>query len=60
MAIVKASFTRSSGKIKKTLHYIVHRPGREGEKRNRELFGNWEESIQKADAYRLINTPGMT
>src|SRR5687767_6159057 len=61
MAIVKAYFTRSSEKIKKTLNYIVHRPGREGEKLTRELFGNFEESISKQDAYRDIDAqPGMT
>ena len=61
MAIVKAYFTRSSEKIKKTLNYIVHRPGREGEKLNRELFGDMEESIRKEDAYRLIDaSAGMT
>ena len=55
MAIVKAHFTRSSEKIKKTLNYIVHRPGREGERLNRELFGNFEEAIGKEDAYRRID-----
>ena len=60
MAIVKAHFTRSSGKIKKTLNYIVHRPGREGEKLNRELFGDIEETIEKEDAYRFIEARGMT
>jgi len=61
MAIVKASFTRASEKVKKILNYIVHRPGREGEELNRELFGDWEESIQKAEAYRRINaSAGMT
>jgi hypothetical protein len=61
MAIVKAYFTRSSGKIKKTLHYIVHRPGREGEKLNRELFGHTEESIRMEDAYRRLTAgEGMT
>ena len=58
MAIVKAYFTRSSEKIKKTLNYIVHRPGREGEKLTRELFGQSEESIRKEDAYRLIEAGG--
>jgi len=32
MAIVKASYTRSRSKIKAALRYIVHRPGREGER----------------------------
>ena len=60
MAIVKAYFTRSSEKIKKTLNYIVHRPGREGEKLNRDLFGDMEELIEKEDAYRFIEARGMT
>jgi hypothetical protein len=61
MAIVKAYFTRTIEKIKKTLNYIVHRPGREGEKLNRELFGHTEESIRKEDAYRYIEAgQGMT
>ena len=61
MAIVKAYFTRSSEKIKKTLNYIVHRPGREGEKLNREIFGHTEESIRKEDAYRRLTAgAGMT
>ena len=58
MAIVKASFTRSGENIKKTLYYIVHRPGREGEKLTRELFGHTAESIRKEDAYRFINAGG--
>src|SRR5687767_11020688 len=61
MAIVKAYFTRSSAKIKKTLNYIVHRPGREGEKLTRELFGHTAEAIRKEDAYRRIDAEaGMT
>jgi hypothetical protein len=61
MAIVKAYFTRSGEKIKKTLNYIVHRPGREGGKLTRELFGHTEESIRKEDAYRHIDAGrGMT
>ena len=45
----------------KTLNYIVHRPGKEGEKLNRELFGDLEESIRKEDAYgRLVAGQGMT
>jgi hypothetical protein len=61
MAIVKAYFTRTKSEIKKTLGYIVHRPGKEGEKLNRELFGNFEESISKQDAYPFIDAQqGMT
>src|SRR5918999_1925503 len=61
MVIVRAHFTRSRSKIKATLRYIIHRPGREGEKRTRELFGSFEEARSKADAYRLIDAQrGMT
>jgi hypothetical protein len=61
MAIVRAHFTRSRSKIKATLRYIVHRPGREGERVTRELFGNFEETINKEEAYRLIDAQrGMT
>ena len=61
MAIVRAHYTRSRSKIKATLRYIIHRPGREGERLTRELFGNFEEAISKADAYQLIDAErGMT
>jgi hypothetical protein len=60
MAIVKASYTRSRAKIKAALRYIVHRPGREGERLTRTLFSG-EKTLSKADAYRLIDeTRGMT
>jgi hypothetical protein len=55
MAVVRAHFTRSRSKIKATLRYIIHRPGREGEKLTRELFGGNEEAKSKADAYELID-----
>src|SRR5687768_10462873 len=61
MAIVRAHYTRSRSKIKATLRYIIHRPGKEGERLTRELFGNFEEAISKDDAYRLIDAQrGMT
>jgi hypothetical protein len=60
MAIVKASFTRSRAKIKAALRYIVHRPGREGERLTRPLFSG-EKTPSKADAYRFIDEKrGMT
>jgi hypothetical protein len=60
MAIVKASYTRSRAKIKAALRYIVHRPGREGERLTRTLFSG-EKTLSKADAYRLIDEErGMT
>ena len=61
MAIVKASYTRSRSKIKATLRYIIHRPGREGEKLTRVLFGHDGEEMSKADAYQLIDAQkGLT
>jgi hypothetical protein len=60
MAIVKASFTRSRAKIKATLRYIVHRPGREGERLTRTLF-DWRGEPTKAEAYQRIDADkGMT
>ena len=60
MAIVKASYTRSRAKIKAALRYIVHRPGREGERLTRTLFSG-EKTLSKAEAYRLIDEKrGMT
>jgi|RhiMetdeSRZDD1v2_1073273.scaffolds.fasta_scaffold200848_1 hypothetical protein len=60
MAIVKASFTRSRAKIKATLRYIVHRPGREGERLTRTLF-DWRGEPTKAEAYQCIDADkGMT
>ena len=60
MAIVKASFTRSRAKIKAALRYIVHRPGRDGERLTRPLFSG-EKTPNKAEAYRLIDEErGMT
>jgi len=56
-----AQIMAKSQKIKKTLGYIIHRPGREGEKLTRELFEDLEESIRKEDAYRrLVAGQGMT
>ncbi len=60
MAIVKANYTRSRAKIKAALRYIVHRPGREGERLTRTLFSG-EKTLSKAEAYRLIDEKrGMT
>src|SRR5262245_3484230 len=60
MAIVKANYTRSRAKIKATLRYITHRPGREGERLTRAPFGHNGE-MSKEDAYKLIDAQkGMT
>jgi len=60
MAIVKANFTRSRSKIKAALRYIIHRPGRAGERLTRVLFGQNGE-MSKEEAYHLIDAQkGMT
>lgn len=60
MAIVKASYTRSRQKIKATLRYIIHRPGREGERLTRTLFSR-DGQPSKAQAYEFIDAQkGMT
>lgn len=60
MAIVKARYTRSRGAIKATVKYMAHRPGREGERMTRDLFGHDGER-RKAEAYQMIDThKGMT
>jgi hypothetical protein len=60
MAIIKASYTRSRAKIKATLRYIIHRPGRDGERLTRTLFG-WGGEPTKEDGYQRIDADkGMT
>jgi hypothetical protein len=54
MAIVKSNFTRSRNKIKATLRYITHRPGRAGEKMTRTLFG-FDGEMSKQEAYQMID-----
>jgi hypothetical protein len=53
MAIVKASYTRSRGAAKANVRYITHRPGNEGEKISRQLFG-FDGQMTKDQAYNLI------
>jgi hypothetical protein len=55
MAIVKLKYTKNSNAIKAHLRYIVHRPGKEREKRTRELFHHNYLRVTKQDAYNLIN-----
>lgn len=58
MAIVKANYVKR-GKIEKerakaTIRYIQHRPGREGEKTIRTLFGS-DGVMERKEAYRMID-----
>jgi hypothetical protein len=54
MAIVKATYTKSSGAAKAAIRYIEHRPGKEGEKVKRELYGS-DGRIERGEAYQLID-----
>jgi hypothetical protein len=54
MAIVKATYTKSSTIAKAGIRYIEHRPGKEGEKVTRELFGI-DGIMDRQQAYRMID-----
>jgi hypothetical protein len=54
MAIVKATYTKSRGVAKAAIRYIAHRPGREGEKMKRELYGI-DGSVERGEAYQMID-----
>jgi hypothetical protein len=55
MAIVKATYTRSRGGAKASVKYIQHRPGKDGEKITRTLFGI-DGAMDRIEAYRMIDT----
>src|SRR5918992_743644 len=57
MAIVKATYTKIKGAAKAAIRYIEHRPGREGEKVKRELYGR-DGSVERGEAYRMIDEAG--
>jgi len=54
MAIVKATYTKSSGGAKASIRYIEHRPVKDGEKVTRNLFGT-DGLIGRWQAYRMID-----
>jgi hypothetical protein len=54
MAIVKATYTKSKAGAKAAIRYIQHRPGRDGEKATRELFGS-DGVLDRQEAYRMID-----
>src|ERR671918_1864641 len=54
MAIVKATYTKIKGAAKAAIRYIEHRPGREGEKVKRELYGR-DGSVERGEAYQMID-----
>src|SRR6266851_5088731 len=54
MAIVKATYTKSSGGAKASIRYIEHRPGKDGEKITRNLFGS-DGLMGRYAAYGMID-----
>jgi len=54
VAIVKVSYTKSRKKIKASVRYIQHRPGKEGERLSRPLFGV-DGPLSRDEAYNLID-----
>src|SRR5919199_1539163 len=54
MAIVKATYTKSSAGAKASIRYLQHRPGKEGVKLTRTLFG-WDGVMERREAYRMID-----
>ncbi len=54
MAIVKATYTKSSGGAKASIRYIEHRPGKDNEKVTRTLFSS-DGAMGRWQAYRLID-----
>jgi hypothetical protein len=55
MAIVKATYTKHGKGAKASIRYIEHRPGREGGKITRPLFGS-DGVMTRHDAYHMIDT----
>jgi hypothetical protein len=53
MVIVKASFTQSRGSAKASIRYIQHRPGKDGGRATRTLFGT-DGLMGRYEAYRMI------
>ncbi len=54
MAIVKATYTKSREGAKASLRYIAHRPGKDGKRATRTLFGS-DGVMGKWQAYRMID-----
>ncbi len=54
MAIVKANYTKSNVNIKASIRYIEHRPGKDGQKITRTLFGV-DGKLEREEAYSMID-----
>jgi hypothetical protein len=58
MAIVKASYTRSRAGAKATIRYMIHRPGKDGQRLTRELVG-YDGAMELTQAYEMIDEAGQ-
>lgn len=54
MAIFKATYTKNVAAAKASIRYIAHRPGKEGKKLFRILWG-WDGQMERSDAYHMID-----
>jgi len=54
VAIVKANYTKSSKGAKASIRYIEHRPGKDGQKTYRTLFGI-DGELEREEAYTMID-----
>jgi hypothetical protein len=54
MAVFVMNYTQSRGAAKANIKYIQHRPGKEGERITRTLFG-WDGAMGRYEAYRIID-----
>src|SRR6266436_9540064 len=54
MAIVKATYTKSSAGAKASIRYMEHRPGKDNEKVTRTLFGS-DGLMGRWQAYHMID-----
>src|SRR5512132_776485 len=63
MAVVKAKFVKrgkgEKNRAKAHARYIQHRPGKDGEKIIRTLFGR-DGAMERSDAYRMIDDKGSS
>ena len=54
MAIVKVTYTKQKAGAKASIRYLAHRPGQDGAKITRTLFGS-DGVMEKQHAYRMID-----
>jgi hypothetical protein len=57
MAIVKATYTKSLAGAKAAIRYIQHRPGKDGQRAARELYGT-DGVMERSEAYQMIDAAG--